>query len=282
MPTHSSPARRAGGAAADDHHPDDRLGGETRAEQNQPRGLPAIAVPKPDRLGPLLQFERSQRPGNGKTSAGPITATTRISPARRPRRRSSRAGFSTWSVDLRQLHLRRRPVLHPRQRAEHLVLDAPRRSPGRGDDVRNRAGHHQLLGDDQVGGPERPRRRAGGMGLERLLLQRLRPAVRQPTGNWNSSARTDGQRQHGLPALGAQPAAHLRPGARHQVARRVQRPLLPAGARRHGNDVSQATELLRNQSTRSLWDPTYTDQSWIGNTGIDGGSRPDPAAARVG
>jgi hypothetical protein len=37
-------------------------------------------------------------------------------------------------------------------------------------------------------------------------------------------------------------------------------------------DVSQATELLRNQSTRSLWDPTYVDQSWIGTTGQpDGG-----------
>ena len=30
-----------------------------------------------------------------------------------------------------------------------------------------------------------------------------------------------------------------------------------------GNDVSQATELLRNRSTRSLWDPNYVDQSWI-------------------
>ena len=29
------------------------------------------------------------------------------------------------------------------------------------------------------------------------------------------------------------------------------------------NDVSTATELLRNQSTRSLWDPNYVDQSWI-------------------
>src|SRR5579863_817706 len=30
-----------------------------------------------------------------------------------------------------------------------------------------------------------------------------------------------------------------------------------------GNDVSTATQLLRNQSTRSLWDPNYVDQSWI-------------------
>jgi PKD repeat protein len=30
-----------------------------------------------------------------------------------------------------------------------------------------------------------------------------------------------------------------------------------------GNDTSQATDLLRNRSTRSLWDPNYVDTSWI-------------------
>jgi hypothetical protein len=30
-----------------------------------------------------------------------------------------------------------------------------------------------------------------------------------------------------------------------------------------GDDDSSAVQLLRNQSTRSLWDPDYTDQSWI-------------------
>jgi PKD repeat protein len=30
-----------------------------------------------------------------------------------------------------------------------------------------------------------------------------------------------------------------------------------------GDDTSSATELLRNRSTRSLWDPNYVDQSWI-------------------
>jgi PKD repeat protein len=32
-----------------------------------------------------------------------------------------------------------------------------------------------------------------------------------------------------------------------------------------GNDVSQAMQLRRNRSTRSLWDPTYTDETWIGS-----------------
>jgi hypothetical protein len=31
-----------------------------------------------------------------------------------------------------------------------------------------------------------------------------------------------------------------------------------------GNDTSQSTELLRNQSTRQFWDTNYVDQSWIG------------------
>lgn len=32
----------------------------------------------------------------------------------------------------------------------------------------------------------------------------------------------------------------------------------------YGNDVSSSMQLLRNKSTRSLWDPAYVDQSWIG------------------
>lgn len=37
------------------------------------------------------------------------------------------------------------------------------------------------------------------------------------------------------------------------------------------NDLSQNMKLLRNRSTRSLWDPNYVDESWIATTGIDGG-----------
>ncbi|HEY2346696.1 MAG TPA: glycoside hydrolase family 44 protein [Xanthomonadaceae bacterium] len=32
-----------------------------------------------------------------------------------------------------------------------------------------------------------------------------------------------------------------------------------------GDDTSQSMQLLRNKSTRSLWDPNYVDQSWIGD-----------------
>jgi hypothetical protein len=34
---------------------------------------------------------------------------------------------------------------------------------------------------------------------------------------------------------------------------------------------SLSAQLIRNQSTRSLWDPNYVDQSWIATVGIDNG-----------
>jgi hypothetical protein len=37
------------------------------------------------------------------------------------------------------------------------------------------------------------------------------------------------------------------------------------------NDESTNMQLLRNRSPRSLWDPNYVDESWIGGTGINGG-----------
>ncbi|HKA08238.1 MAG TPA: PA14 domain-containing protein, partial [Gemmataceae bacterium] len=37
------------------------------------------------------------------------------------------------------------------------------------------------------------------------------------------------------------------------------------------DDVSNSMQLLRNRSTRSLWDPNYVDESWIASTGINGG-----------
>jgi hypothetical protein len=39
--------------------------------------------------------------------------------------------------------------------------------------------------------------------------------------------------------------------------------IYPQGANQFGDDVSTSTQLGRNRSTRALWDPNYTDQSWI-------------------
>src|SRR5262249_27159163 len=38
----------------------------------------------------------------------------------------------------------------------------------------------------------------------------------------------------------------------------------PSSGEALSTDDSQAMQLLRNKSTRSLWDPTYVDVSWIG------------------
>ena len=37
------------------------------------------------------------------------------------------------------------------------------------------------------------------------------------------------------------------------------------------DDTDVPTQQLRNRSTRSLWDPAYVNESWIGGTGINGG-----------
>jgi hypothetical protein len=41
--------------------------------------------------------------------------------------------------------------------------------------------------------------------------------------------------------------------------------IYPQGANESGNDVSTATQLGRNRSTRALWDTNYVDASWINN-----------------
>jgi len=40
------------------------------------------------------------------------------------------------------------------------------------------------------------------------------------------------------------------------------------GHQEFSSDDSAATQALRNQSTRSLWDPSYVDKSWITSTGL--------------
>ena len=55
--------------------------------------------------------------------------------------------------------------------------------------------------------------------------------------------------------------------ARRQALPRLLRPaLLPADQRRQGPRRPNA---LRLRSTRSLWDPTYVDESWIGPSGVN-------------
>ena len=121
-------------------------------------------------------------------------------------------------------------VLHPRQRAQHLALHASRRPADRRDDGGGARCDDQLFGRDQERRPRRPRRRSRGMGLERLLLQRLRPAVRIAA-RLELPARPREPRQHGLSAVAA---AAVEDQIRSRPApcdRRVHRSLLPAGRR---------------------------------------------------
>src|SRR5205823_9723704 len=41
------------------------------------------------------------------------------------------------------------------------------------------------------------------------------------------------------------------------------------------NDTTQATELLRNRSTRSLWDPNYTDENGLYDPIANATAKPD-------
>ena len=81
-------------------------------------------------------------------------------------------------------------------------------------------------GDRSLG----PGRGARGVGLVRLPLQRLRPAVGQPA-RLGEPARPHRPRRRRLPALAARPAPPERGHDRQARPRRLHRPLLPAGRR---------------------------------------------------
>ena len=99
------------------------------------------------------------------------------------------------------------------------------------------------------------------MGLERLPLQRLRPAVRQPA-RLEQPARPHA---HGgwdyLPWLLDQLRQHDKPRGRRLLDVFTVH-YYPQGGE-FSDDVSTAMQLRRNRSTRSLWDPNYVDESWI-------------------
>ena len=102
---------------------------------------------------------------------------------------------------------RRPALLHSRQRAEHLAFDASRRSSHRRrrwTEIRDKT--IELRAADQGRRPDGARRRAGRVGLERILLQRLRPAVRQHA-RLELSAGPHQPRRRRLSALAARPAA---------------------------------------------------------------------------
>jgi hypothetical protein len=94
--------------------------------------------------------------------------------------------------------------------------------------------------------PVRHRRRPGGVGLERLLLVRLRPAVRRRQ-RLVLLPRPRRARRHGLHALAADQLRAVRQSDRQARARRVLAALVPAGRRvrqRHLHGDAAAAQSL--------------------------------------
>ncbi len=106
------------------------------------------------------------------------------------------------------------------------------------------------------------RRRAGGVGLERLPLQRLTTS--------STGASTAGASSPiATITAGADYLPWLLDQLRQNNTATGQRLLdvftvhyYPQGGE-FSDDVSSAMQLRRNRSTRSLWDPNYVDETWI-------------------
>ena len=110
-------------------------------------------------------------------------------------------------------------------------------------------------------------RRPGGMGLDRLSLQRLRPAMVGPAQRLESGrlSRPRHQRRLGLHALAAQPVLSARHEYRISGCWIISRciAIRRSGERRAAATSRPPPQLLRNQSTRQFWDTNYVDPSWI-------------------
>lgn len=92
-----------------------------------------------------------------------------------------------------------------------------------------------------------------------------------------SSADSDYESTHGYPGTYPDRAAHGGSDVYPYLLREMSRASTNAGRRlldvctvhyypqggEFGSDVSTTMQLLRNRSTRSLWDPNYVDESWL-------------------
>ena len=153
-------------------------------------------------------------------------------------------------------------LLHPRQRAEPLALDASRRAADRRDDGRDQEQDGRLRARESRRSIRRrsssdPRNGAGAATSTAASIS-------------NTEARTGGgslpdRNNHG----GADYLPWLLGQLRQSSAATGQRLLdvftvhyYPQGGE-FSDDVSSAMQLRRNRSTRSLWDPAYVDETWI-------------------
>ena len=229
------------------------------ANRDQARELLDRQIRRADRQRLAVVPRCRQRRSRPTASSSP--ATIRTMPMCRPTSAFQQGWVQHWSAA--GARTQRRPaLLHPRQRAQHLALDAPRRPSDRRDDGRDQRQDRSTTRARSKPSTRRAGRRPRRVGLERLLLQRLRPAIRQParlerhcrTATRTAAriiclaARSDAAEQTSPPASGCStcsPCTTIRRAASSATTCRT-RCSCGATARR-----------------ARLWDPNYVDETWI-------------------
>ena len=245
---------------ADDDDPHGRMGGEGR--------------PGPRQAGQLLDREvrsaagrrladgcRTPATASGRTASS-SRATIRATRTCPPTRPSTRAGSPTWSTagarPPRAACATTSSTTSPASGTRRTATCIPK-APDM-EEVRDKMIAYASAIKDVD--PERQGRGTRGVGLVRLPLQRLRPAIRLRA-RLGIPAGPRRPRQPGLHALAPEPAppggSHVRPAA----ARRVHRCTTTRRAASSETTRPPPMQQRRNRSTRSLWDPNYTDETWI-------------------
>ncbi len=92
--------------------------------------------------------------------------------------------------------------------------------------------------------------------------------------NWDTAQHEDDREAHGNAyyidwLLDQAQAYHTTNGVRILDVLTVH--FYPQGGEFWSGDTSESMQNRRNRSTRALWDPTYVDETWIADTGMDGG-----------
>ncbi len=257
------PAVQAERLGAHGDHPAHRLGGQERAGRDEARQLLRRQVRGAAGLRLELVPRRLQRRPDERQPTSPATTPTTRTCRRTPSTR--RSGRSTSS-----------PAGAPRRTAA-CATTSTTTSPASGTRT-HRDVHPAGADDDRAAGPDdrlrhrdpagRPRGRlrgTRGVGLVGLLLLRLRPEVRQRHRVLVLRARQDRERGHGLHALAARPDAPARAERRATACSTSSPCTTTRRAASSATTPRPPCRPRRNRSTRSLWDPSYTDETWIGD-----------------
>src|ERR1022692_1445927 len=249
-------------SGAPDHHSHARQPGEPRS--------------RTDHAGRLFREEVRGADGDRPLEPGRRQRSERCDRQELHRQRSPRYGRGEQHHHpagvghaLRQhagqrIDLGRHKILHPRQRAVALGLDAARCSS----DPHNRRGalhQDQLLRDsDPRSGSQGEDRRARGVGWWAMYASGLDQAngFSAATSDYNIHGKT-----YYYPWLLQQLQAY-----KQQTGTQLIDIFTVHGYSDlpDGSDDSASGQQLRNRQTRILWDPNYQDPEWYGDIGING------------